>query len=480
MQIQSDLPELINIKTSISGELYYNKSVVLSERIASEKNMFFKVKIDLETMIGQGSFGTIHPCILTLFKDTKIIQQVDNIVIKILRNEKCNKNDKELYKEVIIHCLIYNSANEITPKIYPYMMNVDAKTEALVLGTPVKTIKCYNGILLQNISNGSVHQYRNRLCNIESGKTPREILNDYFSMIKTLKDSLEDLYKIYKFKHNDLHCGNILFEELEPKIIDYGESTLNHKFSNNNLLAEPNKINIKKFYTVLNNEYEFMHKNYPLSDLHLYVFSSLMIFSQKKNVIPVIDISSEYITRLELIYSLTRLGVKNKKITFDGVVIEPNPELSFIYNAARRIIEYNLVPSIEKENVDRCWNKMFKEWDILRMRHMAFLYAIYLPDKINYDMFNMSVGEKMRKLTDVSLGNPILARSIKTIDYGVKEIEDRKKKQNVIAARERLRQIELREQREREEREMLEETDEDFDRQIREMDELMGRGGYRI
>lgn len=428
MQIQSDLPELIKIKTSVSGELYKNNSVIISERIKSEKNMFFKVKIDLSTMIGQGSFGSIHPCVLTIMKGSEIVNEVDDLVIKVLRNKECIDDNKDLYREIIIHCLVYNSVNDLTPKIYPYTMNIDAK-----VGIDLRSgimVKCYNGLLQENISSGSINLYRNRLCNSSSNKTPDEIVDDYFKMINSIKDTLLDLYKNYNFKHNDLHSGNILFSGLDPKIIDYGESTINHRFSNMKLVSEVNPKSIESFYGLYHQEYEKMHYNYPLSDLHLFIFSSYNVFTEKKNIGPIIDISDVLISRLESIYSLTKLGVRESDITFDGIVVKLKDEFRQIYKDARRIIKY-LIPKI-LDGTKACWDELFGKWSIFDFRIMSFLYAIYLSDKVNYNMYtNIRIpSSTSKKSTSMfskiksALGMKSISVDNKTIDYG---LADRRK-----------------------------------------------------
>lgn len=367
--MQSYLPELIKIQTSLSENLYKNDSLIISENI-SNTNMFFNIRIDLSTTVGKGSFGTIHPCVLSITKEDKVISQVDDLVIKIIRNDKCIENT-DLYKEISIHCLVYNTVNYFTPKIYPYTLNIDTKTAK----------KCYNGLLQENISGGSIHLYKNRLCHPNVLRSPKSIVDEYFHMIGSIKETLLELYENYNFKHNDLHSGNVLFNGFDPKIIDYGESTINHQFSNKKIATKVNPESIEIFYGEYRNEYEFIHYNYPLSDIHLFLFSNYRIFTTK-GIFALINITDEFVSRMEEIYSLTRLGLIGDIITFNGVVVKVRHEFPHIYKEARRIIKY-LVPKIS-EGVKSVWDDLCGTWSIFQWRIMAYLYAIYLPDKVNF------------------------------------------------------------------------------------------------
>jgi len=340
------------------------------------------INIDRTTVLGQGSFGSVHPCSVIATQNSRRSEL--KMAVKINKDIGCKSDRDELIKESRIHSLIYNSITHMTPVIYPWMCILTHSDD------------CYNGLMIENIVNGTFNAYRGRLLNPGRNLSPRVVVNDYFKLVSILKDIIEKLYDTYRFKHNDLHRGNVMFNNLDPKIIDYGESVIDHVFADGvRVNINPNDNNLRRFYSMGENdihinddisEYRIIHKNFPLSDIHLFMFSMYSLFVNTDNgVLPLLNIIPEYIERMEKIYKLRSLDVNGMgMITYDGVVVPINNNFKGIY---RQTVNYiRKLRSVDPSNKN-VWKSVFGGWDIVAFRIMAYFYAMYIPYKVDYSHF---------------------------------------------------------------------------------------------
>lgn len=200
VQLQSAYPEIVFFEVPDKQDL--NRKLTITKRVGYNGN--FVTKVDTSRKIGQGSFGTIFPCSLELISDGVVTKRENNMIFKIIKNIPCDLNE-QIKQEIQIQSLLWKTMGDNIPKIYGYMFAF------------FDSSMCYNGLLIEKITNGDVTLFKNKLCN--TYKTPRLIVNNYFGMINEIKHNITKFYDLYKFKHNDLHMGNVMFENFHQKLL---------------------------------------------------------------------------------------------------------------------------------------------------------------------------------------------------------------------------------------------------------------------
>ena len=423
MNIQEKYPDLDIFKVKLDNNI---SDSIWNLRLDVEGGNVIKLKVDISNPLNKGSFGKIFNC---NFESSLSLNHY-NFIFKLIDNSKCNEIHS-FNKEVCINYLLSNTT-PIVPKSYPFVFMIEEKTKNY----------CYNGFLSQKIEN-DIKGFKRLICDKSVG-FPEQIVNKYFGVIKEIKDIIEELYKIYKFKHNDLHASNVLFEDYSPKIIDFGESTINHIFPYKNK-KDVKKVNIipqikdvedlyKESGPGLITEIILLYKQYPLTDLHLYTLSSYRYISNfeiEEIMGGVVDISRNYIDRLDSIYHLSKLNYKNRHLYFDEEKIEINRNFEDIYDKIVSIIKHTPYTN----NLKKYYDSLFGgKWNILNYRYISYFIEVYLSDKINYEMYNKELKSSVLKSNEVSQFIPELSKVTKLVssrpelskskDKGRKEGED--------------------------------------------------------
>jgi hypothetical protein len=296
-----------------------------------------------------------------------------------LKNVKCER-DEDVRTELKLQLIISKSAPDITLKIYQYVVSYDF----VVREHDTTTKICRDGIFMEKAENSSMEIYRNKLT--LNHNTSSEILNVHFKNILSLKDGLLKLYDMYKFKHNDLHCRNVLFVGLKPKIIDFGASVMNHKFlDGTKFKVKPTRKTLLDFYDDFSLELQDLHSKFPVSDIHLSNFTSFHIFNRHTNFIDpkfIREISKGYSERVENTYLFSELHCVANRIFFKGKEILEKALYQKVFRETVKI----LTSFKHRENKSEGLLKyLFDIWNIYVARMLAYFYSVYLSDAVEWD-----------------------------------------------------------------------------------------------
>ena len=402
MNEQKFYPELVEFSHIEKTDLRLNNINFVIENVF--ENVMFKIDVDMWRYIGRGSFGTVYSCDLYLFDGKSYKKQDTNLAFKMLKNLKCQSNS-EIMNEILIQCLLSKTSEKTIPIIYRYLFYIKDLS------------KCYNGILFEKIENGDILTFRNYICNPSHNKPIPKLVDIYFSAVSQIKETLSSFYDLYKFKHNDLHQGNVLFSDTTPKIIDFGESTIFHTFDSQDDEDEkqvvkivPTIDQITTLYSIPKlkegqyNEFEglideiiSLYGKYPLSDLHLYVFSCYGVFENTSTgfnrKLGLVEIGDEFFHRFSTIYKFDRLKLYNKSIYFTSnnnknIKIEIDDSYKNIYKKVFQILNYYENSGDIKRTRRSFYDFLFKAWKIENFRYLAYFTEIYMNRYNDYKYFD--------------------------------------------------------------------------------------------
>lgn len=150
-------------------------------------------------------------------------------------------------------------------------------------------------------------------------------------------------------------------------------------------------------YEGLVNEIISLYGKYPLSDLHLYVFSCYDVFSNTvsnfNRKLGLIEIGDEFFNRFIKIYKFDKLALLNKSIYFNNngknVKIEIDNSYKNIYKKVYEILQtYEHSNDMNRTARSFC-DFLFKEWRIENFRYLAYFTEIYMQNFIDYRYFSV-------------------------------------------------------------------------------------------
>ena len=252
-------------------------------------------------------------------------------------------------------------------------------------------------------------------------------IDKYLKILSLIKIYTENLFILYKFKHNDLHGGNLLFKGDEPIFIDFGESTINCKFAHGKIYKDdtPSEPQIRLLHTdshgtsivplIYNNlerfgniishtdslnendlivELQNLYKEDNLSDLHFFILGSYpMIYTNGF----ISNVKQEFPILIEQIYKFSRLSVRGVDIIYKSIdgrqyTIRKNNSYPNLFRLVRKRISLVETIFISRNITRNPINFHYLLLDLQRSygyiiyRFMAFFVAVYMKDIIDFSM----------------------------------------------------------------------------------------------
>ncbi len=237
----------------------------------------FKINIRILNKIGIGTFGQIYNCEIYSLNN---IQKFGQYVIKIIDLDKDEYYDlSQFFFEYLNHVIIFNEFKKYNfeydnliakiPRIY-YIGKILTENKIFIIIEKIeKTLyeKCkilvQNYIKCENSENFLLSQKKNILI-----KNSICLLN-YIYQITHLLDKINSINYI-KFVHNDLKLNNIMLNNNQCYLIDFGISNLKYKnfqiinsFPTNIILKKNKEIDEFGFnYYIFNNNIDVFHLIY--------------------------------------------------------------------------------------------------------------------------------------------------------------------------------------------------------------------------
>jgi hypothetical protein len=254
----------------------------------------------IENRAGCGSFGC--SIIGTIPNGSEsLIPGVETFVIKLLANGTPDTNrEEQVLEEINIQRLVYQCIPNATPFIYKKLFGEYTRNANMI-----KQITAHKGQTVSLYLNEQVNSSRNPYSRYsfyiseyykntdlytifleqkDSDAFQRgaiKLLSDVYNMFKFMNDNqrenLNDKHIKIAFKHNDLHCGNLLYRTDEKgaiydwRIIDFGVSTVSRVY-NTDIISNTYNFEVPGD-DFSNNGFKYKVENYinflPKSDLPL-------------------------------------------------------------------------------------------------------------------------------------------------------------------------------------------------------------------
>ena len=165
-------------------------------------NSNVRVKYNILNEISRGAYGVVY----------RISDPLDNTIYCCkVQNYGSGTAGIKILKEAIVQHIIYETSKNndhydciYTPKVYKVYMDIVGK-KIIIIQEYLQNARTLNDIIESNLAS--------RLANY----------NPYFIRITR---KLQNLWRLYNFNHGDFHAGNILIVNDNPKLIDFGRSSV--------------------------------------------------------------------------------------------------------------------------------------------------------------------------------------------------------------------------------------------------------------